>query len=76
MELYKIIASKKHFYESKRAYEKGLRYHIKYLETVKSYLDYLTIECYQIGARDGDICWNEIDNYEISDGEVISCYGN
>jgi hypothetical protein len=76
MDLYKIITrqGKKHFYESKTAYEKGLRYHIKYLSSGKYVMDYLTIECYRIGV-DVDICWEQIDRYEISnDGEVISCY--
>lgn len=78
MQLYKIITrqGKKHFYESKKSYEKGLLYHVRYLIAVRSYMEYLTIECYKIdvlnvNAADHDVYWREIDKYEVLEGEVI-----
>ncbi len=77
MELYKIITRGKHFYESQQAYDKGLRYHLKYLHAVSGYLGYLTIECFKIdvlnvGAADHDVYWRNIDGYKVVQGEVKS----
>jgi len=81
MNLYKIITrgGKKHFYESERSYIIGLRYHKKYLNTVRSYLGYMTIECYQIDVMnvlpndhyDHDVYWKQIDGYHVDGLQLV-----
>jgi hypothetical protein len=72
MKLYKIITKErqKHFYEAGSTFQRGLKYHVNWLNHVKSYLPYLTVKSYKIECRNNKPYWKHLKTYYIDKGQV------